>query len=179
MESLETHANPPPNPGAAIGRPSPDFSVEAFEAGRFHHLDSADCRGSWMVLVFYPGDFDGETARLLSAFADAQDEFDRRGARVVSVSPDPVQVHRAWVETTHELSAVRFPMAGNADEQVVRAFELMDASGEAPLRAVVCIDPHGIVKSVRIGELTALEPRAVLDDLDLMMAAHEHGEVRS
>jgi len=42
---------------ARVGKPAPDFEVSAFFEGGFKNIKLSDCKGKWVVLCFYPGDF--------------------------------------------------------------------------------------------------------------------------
>ena len=41
----------------AIGKPAPDFSVEALVDGQFKKVSLSDYKGKYLVLFFYPLDF--------------------------------------------------------------------------------------------------------------------------
>ena len=42
---------------ARVGRPAPDFEVNAYVDGGFKNVKLSDYKGKWVVLCFYPGDF--------------------------------------------------------------------------------------------------------------------------
>jgi peroxiredoxin (alkyl hydroperoxide reductase subunit C) len=42
---------------AQVGKPAPDFEVNAFVDGGFENIKLSDYKGQWIVLCFYPGDF--------------------------------------------------------------------------------------------------------------------------
>ncbi|MBP6875608.1 MAG: redoxin domain-containing protein [Candidatus Eisenbacteria bacterium] len=43
--------------GVQVGKPAPDFQVNAFVEGTFGVVKLSDYRGKWVALCFYPGDF--------------------------------------------------------------------------------------------------------------------------
>lgn len=40
-----------------VGKPAPDFEVNAFIDGGFENISLSKFKGQWVVLCFYPGDF--------------------------------------------------------------------------------------------------------------------------
>jgi peroxiredoxin (alkyl hydroperoxide reductase subunit C) len=42
---------------AKVGKPAPDFEVNAFIDGGFENITLSKYKGQWVVLCFYPGDF--------------------------------------------------------------------------------------------------------------------------
>jgi hypothetical protein len=42
---------------ARVGKPAPDFEVNAFVGEGFKPIKLSDYKGKWVVVCFYPGDF--------------------------------------------------------------------------------------------------------------------------
>jgi len=42
---------------AHVGKPAPDFELNAFHGGGFKNVKLSDYKGKWIVVCFYPGDF--------------------------------------------------------------------------------------------------------------------------
>ena len=40
-----------------VGKPAPDFEVNALVNGGYQKVKLSDYKGQWAVLFFYPGDF--------------------------------------------------------------------------------------------------------------------------
>ena len=40
-----------------VGKQAPDFEASAYHEGGFKNIKLSDCRGKWVFLCFYPGDF--------------------------------------------------------------------------------------------------------------------------
>jgi peroxiredoxin (alkyl hydroperoxide reductase subunit C) len=40
-----------------VGKKAPDFTVPAYQKGKFINVRLSDYLGKWVVLCFYPGDF--------------------------------------------------------------------------------------------------------------------------
>jgi len=59
-ESVESGTTNLPKEGimtAKVGKPAPDFEVNAFIDGGFENISLSKFKGQWVVLCFYPGDF--------------------------------------------------------------------------------------------------------------------------
>merc|ERR1711973_307901 len=81
----------------AIGKPAPDFSVEALVDGQFIKVSLSDYKGKYLVLFFYPLDFTFVCPTEIIAFSDRIDEFKALNAEVVGVSTDSHFSHLAWI----------------------------------------------------------------------------------
>lgn len=42
---------------ARVGKPAPDFELNAFFGQGFKNYKLSDYKGKWIVICFYPGDF--------------------------------------------------------------------------------------------------------------------------
>ncbi len=155
-----------PNPLFVPGQPLPDFAGEAWDGTRYRFLDSREHRGSWLVLLIYPRDFDAEARLWLAGFAEAQAEFERRGVALVAASRDSAHSHQAWLATTPELSHVRFPILGDACER----FACDGAPFDFPSRGLVLADPNGVVRQVDLDDPKMLEPAMVLREIEALRA---------
>ncbi|OPL09135.1 MAG: peroxiredoxin [delta proteobacterium ML8_F1] len=40
-----------------VGKPAPDFTLNAFHKGEFKQYSLSEFKGKWVLLCFYPGDF--------------------------------------------------------------------------------------------------------------------------
>jgi peroxiredoxin (alkyl hydroperoxide reductase subunit C) len=64
-------------------------------------LSLDQCRGSPVVLVFYPADFTPVCGEELTIFSELMPELERHGARVFGVSVDSAWCHRAFARDRH------------------------------------------------------------------------------
>ncbi len=69
---------------------APDFQLQTDEGAA---LKLSDLRGRKVVLYFYPKDDTPGCTVQACGLRDAWSEFERRGAVVLGVSPDPVKAH--------------------------------------------------------------------------------------
>ena len=100
-----------------LGETAPDFTVESTEGTVSFHEWLGD---SWAVLFSHPADYTPVCTTELGAFAKRKSEFDKRGAKLIGVSVDPLDSHTGWakdIETTQG-AALNYPLLAD-DDQVV------------------------------------------------------------
>jgi alkyl hydroperoxide reductase subunit AhpC len=131
-----------------LGDTAPDFTQDSTEGPIRFHDWAAD---SWVVLFSHPADFTpvcttelGETARL-------KPEFERRNAKIIGLSVDPVVSHVEWAADIAETqgTALNFPVLADADRKVSQLYDLIhpNADSTATVRSVFIIDPN---KKIRL-----------------------------
>ena len=124
----------------APGTPAPDFTLQTEDGGR---LALADLKGSTTVLVFFPFAFSPVCTDQFSVYQEVLDEFEARGAGLYGVSCDATWSLRAF----REKLGVSIPMLSDFEPkgETCRAFGVYHPGG-FPQRALVIVDPEGIVK---------------------------------
>ncbi len=117
-----------------IGSTAPDFEAETTEGRIKFHDWIGD---SWAVLFSHPKDFTPVCTTELGYMAKIKPEFDRRGAKIIAVSVDPVSDHEKWAQDIAETqgTAPNYPMIGDSDFQVSKLYGMLDED--------VSGDPHG------------------------------------
>jgi alkyl hydroperoxide reductase subunit AhpC len=117
--------------GLSLGDTAPDFEADTTEGRiRFH-----DWIGdSWAVLFSHPKNFTPVCTTELGYMAKIKPEFDRRGAKIIGLSVDPVEKHEGWAKDIEETqgSAVNYPIIGDADFSISKAYGMLgaDVSGD-------------------------------------------------
>ena len=97
------------------GKPAPDFSLTS-DTGETVSL--ASLRGKPVVLYFYPKDHTPGCTAQACSIRDSWDEFERRGAVVLGVSPDGVASHVKF-KRKHGLP---FPLLADTGHEVAEAY---------------------------------------------------------
>ncbi|WP_297528971.1 peroxiredoxin [Thiohalobacter sp.] len=125
------------------GELAPDFSLPG-QDGRLHAL--ADYRGHWLVLYFYPKDDTPGCTREACAFRDGLVELGQLDARVVGVSVDDADSHRAFAER-HGLP---FPLLSDTSGEVAARYGALWALGPLKFarRHSFLIDPQGRLRRI-------------------------------
>src|ERR1044071_2077677 len=135
---------------------APDFEGESTEGPiRFH-----ECLGdSWGVLVSHPKDFTPVCTTELSYMAKAKGEFDKRNAKLIGVSVDPLESHKRWSNDIKETQghAPNYPMMGDPELKIAKLYGMLPAeagdtcAGRTPadnatVRTVFVVGPDKKIK---------------------------------
>jgi len=164
-----------------IGAVAPDFGAETTEGRiRFH-----DWIGdSWALLFSHPKDFTPVCTTELGALARLKPEFDKRGVKLIGLSVDPIDRHKAWSEDIRETqgAAPNYPLIGDTDLKVSKLYNMLPAStngdasartanDNATVRTVFVIGPDKKVKLVLVYPMSTgrnfQEILRVIDSLQL------------
>ena len=141
----------------APGTPAPDFRLRD-EIGEFFTRENL--LGQTTVLVFYPAAFSPVCTDQFQIYEEVLDEFEARGAKLYGVSCDSSYAQNAFREklgiTIPQLSD--FEPKGEAS----RAFGAYFEKGGVSNRALVIVDPEGVVQWSWEGEHPGVLPGANL-----------------
>ena len=121
-----------------VGDTAPDFELRG-SGDRDYRLES--CRGSWLVLAFYPGDFTPVCTRQFCSYRDAADRLDELDATVWGISPQSVDSHERF-QAEYGLTV---PLLADPDRSVIRAYGVLGPGGLVR-RSIFMVDPEGIVR---------------------------------
>lgn len=133
-----------------IGQKIPDFELESFHNNKVRKIKFSNCKGKWLVLIFYPADFTFVCPTELGEAADYYKEFKKTGAEVMSVSTDTVFVHKAWHDNSPAIKKIKFPMLADPAGKLCREFGTYIEEEGLSLRGSFIIDPSGILKAFEI-----------------------------
>ena len=141
----------------APGTPAPEFRLIDEQGERFTR---EDLLGQTSVLVFYPAAFSPVCTDQFQIYEEVLDEFEARGAKLYGVSCDSMWSQKAFKEqlgiTIPQLSD--FEPKGEAS----RAFGAYFGKGGVSTRALVIVDPEGVVQWSWEGEHPGVLPGANL-----------------
>ena len=131
-----------------LGDTAPDFKQDSTDGPISFHDWAGD---SWVVLFSHPKDFTPVCTTELGEVARLKPEFDKRNAKVIGLSVDPLEDHNAWCGDIEETqgSALNFPLLADADRSVSQAYGMIhpNADNTLTVRSVYVIDPN---KKVRL-----------------------------
>jgi thioredoxin-dependent peroxiredoxin len=117
---------------------APDFALPDNE-GELHSLK--DYRGTPVILIFYPKDNSYVCTMQLNAYSTQYEKFTERGARILAISTDDVDVHK----TFQIRCSFPFPLLADSRKAVSRAYQALNFLGMSQ-RAVYIIDREGIIR---------------------------------
>jgi peroxiredoxin Q/BCP len=125
-------------PELSVGEPAPDFQATTTDGKR---VRLADYRGRHLVLYFFPKAFTPGCTTEAKRFRDNYPDIQALGADVLGVSIDSHDVQCRFA-AQHE---TRFPMIGDADGAISRAYGVKRSLFPVAKRVTFLIDPQGCI----------------------------------
>ena len=130
-----------------LGDTAPDFTAQTTDGTISFHEWIGD---SWAILFSHPKDFTPVCTTELGAFSRRKAEFDKRNAKLIGLSVDPVDSHKEWAKDIEETQgqALNFPVIGDPDRKVADLYDMIhpNASDTLTVRSVFVIGPDKKVK---------------------------------
>jgi len=139
-----------------IGSEAPNFTAETTDGTISFHDWIGD---GWCVLFSHPKDFTPVCTTELGYVAKLKSEFVKRNVKVIGLSVDSVDDHKAWSKDIEETQGVapNYPMIGDPDLTVSKLYNMLpaDTSGgakgrtaadNATVRNVYVIGPDKAIK---------------------------------
>jgi peroxiredoxin (alkyl hydroperoxide reductase subunit C) len=140
-----------------VGERFPEFNVPAvvsIEKGKeFASVGSADLKGRWSVVFFWPLDFTFVCPTELAEFNKELPQFRDRETQVFGVSNDSQFVHLAWRQNHPDLKGLNYPMLADNKKELSEALGVLHPTEKVPLRATYIVDPDGIIRFVSVNDL--------------------------
>jgi alkyl hydroperoxide reductase subunit AhpC len=169
-----------------INDTAPNFKAQTTQGAIDFHEWIGD---SWAILFSHPKDFTPVCTTELGYVAKLEPEFKKRNTKVIGLSVDAVGDHEKWASDIQETqgSKVSFPMIGDPDLAVAKAYDMLPAdeagtaggrtpANNATVRTVFIIGPDKKIK------LSLTYPMAVgrnfdeiLRALDALQLTGKHG----
>ncbi|MDW6025496.1 peroxiredoxin [Mesorhizobium sp. BAC0120] len=144
--------------GLRINDTAPDFTAETTQGTINFHEWIGD---GWAVLFSHPKNFTPVCTTELGAMAGLEDEFKKRGVKIIGISVDPVASHDKWKEDIQKATGFRvdYPLIGDRDLKVAKLYDMLPAgAGEtsegrtpadnATVRSVYVIGPDKKIKLI-------------------------------
>jgi thioredoxin-dependent peroxiredoxin len=135
---------------------APDFTAETTQGTIHFHEWIGD---GWAVLFSHPKDFTPVCTTELGAVAALENEFARRGAKVIGLSVDPVSSHSKWASDIKDVGGydVNYPIIGDPELKIAKLYDMLAADAgdscegrtpalNAPVRTVFVIGPDKKIK---------------------------------
>lgn len=148
-----------------VTKEAPGFELESVTGGEFGKVNLIDLRGKWVVLFFYPLDFTFVCPTEIREFSRRVDEFEKAGARILSVSVDSKYSHLAWQK---DIGQIAYPMLSDITKSVSAAYGVLLEDQGVALRGLFIIDPEGMVRYELVHDLSV--GRSVSETLRVLEA---------
>jgi peroxiredoxin (alkyl hydroperoxide reductase subunit C) len=135
--------------GIILGDTAPDFTaITTHGEIQFHDY----IRNSWAILFSHPADFTPVCTTELLGFAENQEEFDKRGVKIIGLSIDSVYSHIAWIKAIKEHFdvEVKFPVIADIGGEVAKKYSMIHpkVSTNLAVRTVVIINPSAEISFI-------------------------------
>ena len=139
-----------------IGEEAPNFTADTTEGTINFHDWIGD---SWAILFSHPKDFTPVCTTELGYMASLKPEFDKRNCKIIGLSVDPPDSHRAWSEDIRDATghAPNYPIIADTGLRVAKLYGMLPADagdtweGRTPMdnatvRSVFVIGPDKQIK---------------------------------
>lgn len=130
-----------------LGDEAPDFSAETTAGPINFHEWLGD---SWGVLFSHPADFTPVCTTELGAVANIEEEFKKRGVKIIALSVNSVDDHEGWIADIDETqnAKVAFPLDADPERKVAQLYDMIhpNALDNMTVRSVFVIGPDKKVK---------------------------------
>ncbi|MGF1464948.1 MAG: peroxiredoxin [Sandaracinaceae bacterium] len=132
-----------------LGQIAPDFTQDSTDGPISFHEWAGN---SWVVFFSHPADFTPVCTTELGMVAKMKGDFDKRNAKVLALSVDPVESHRGWIGDIEETqkTTMNFPIIADHDSKVAKLYGMIHPEADAKLtvRSVFFIDPAKKVRAM-------------------------------
>lgn len=127
-----------------LGDEAPDFTAVTTQG---EITFSEYIKNSWAILFSHPADFTPVCTTEFLGFAERQEEFDKRGVKLIGLSIDSVYSHIAWLRAMEEKFdvKVKFPVIADLSMEVAKKYGMIHSkvSKTHAVRTVTVINPKG------------------------------------
>ena len=131
-----------------IGAEAPDFTAKTTEGTIDFHEFIGD---GWVMLFSHPKDFTPVCTTELGYLAKIKPKFDKRKVKVIGISVDSVEDHKAWSKDVEETQghAINYPLIGDSELAVAKLYSMLPASEEGGAEGRTAAD-NATVRNVYI-----------------------------
>lgn len=131
-----------------LGDTAPNFQADS----SLGQLDFYEFLGDkWGILFSHPADFTPVCTTELGMTAKLKGEFEKRNTKVIALSVDDADDHRAWIKDVDETQncTLDFPIIADKEKHVSNLYDFIhpNASESHTVRSLLIIDPD---KKVRL-----------------------------
>ena len=130
-----------------LGDEAPDFSAETTAGPINFHEWLGD---SWGVLFSHPADFTPVCTTELGVVANIEEEFNKRGVKIIALSVNSVDDHEGWIADINETqnANLAFPLIADPNRKVAGLYDMIhpNALDNMTVRSVFVIGPDKKVK---------------------------------
>jgi len=140
-----------------LGTTAPDFEAETTQGHISFHEWSDD---SWAILFSHPADFTPVCTTELGEVARLSPKFKELNVRVIGLSTNDLEDHKAWVDDINQVNEVTvdYPIIADKDRSIATLYDMLDSEEHDAtnvvngipftVRSVFIIDPKKRIRLV-------------------------------
>ncbi|KAL4770404.1 hypothetical protein BDW60DRAFT_218074 [Aspergillus nidulans var. acristatus] len=167
-----------------LGSTAPNFTADTSNGPITFHDYIGD---SWAILFSHPDDFTPICTTELGAFAKLEPEFTARGVKLIGLSANGTDSHKAWIKDIDEVtgSKLTFPIISDPERKIAHQYDMVDyqdttnvdSKGMAlTIRSVFIIDPAKKIRLIMTYPAsTGRNTAEVLRVIDALQTTEKHG----
>ncbi|KAL6238902.1 hypothetical protein BDW75DRAFT_227696 [Aspergillus navahoensis] len=167
-----------------LGSTAPNFTADTSNGPITFHDYIGD---SWAILFSHPDDFTPICTTELGAFAKLEPEFTARGVKLIGLSANGTESHKAWIKDIDEVtgSKLTFPIISDPERKIAHQYDMVDyqdttnvdSKGMAlTIRSVFIIDPAKKIRLIMTYPAsTGRNTAEVLRVIDALQTTEKHG----
>lgn len=130
-----------------LGDIAPNFTINTTQGVLQFHEYLGE---GWGVLFSHPADFTPVCTTELGRLSQLKEDFEKRNVKVLAISVDPLNEHKAWIKDINETQKtdLQFPIIADEKREVAELYEMIapNVSEKATVRTVFVIGPDKKVK---------------------------------
>ena len=136
-----------------IGEEAPSFTTET-TAGTINF--PLDFGRNWKIIFSHPMDFTPVCSTELIELANLQDEFERLGVKIITVSTDPLETHKQWKKVLEQIDykeyprqKINFPIVDDSNLVIAKLYGMIhrESDNNRDVRGVFIIDPDNKIRA--------------------------------
>ncbi|PRP83210.1 putative alkyl hydroperoxide reductase, thiol specific antioxidant [Planoprotostelium fungivorum] len=142
-----------------IQHPAPEWSAECVTGGRLRQVSLADFRGKYLVMLFYPGDFNPHCVAPIHSFSSKVEQFQKVNCNVVAISTDSKMCHLQWTKTSPEAGGVgeiNLPLIADTTHKISREYNVYQDQEGIAYRGTFIISKDGVVRHMSVSDAAGL-----------------------
>lgn len=132
-----------------LGDVAPDFTQDSQLGEISFHEWKGD---SWAMLFSHPADKTPVCTTELGRFAQLEGEFTKRNVKLLGLSIDTVEEHKAWIPEIEEFAKadVNYPILADEDKKVAEMYGMIHPGqgDSSAVRAVYLVDPENKLRLI-------------------------------
>lgn len=160
-----------------IGKEIIDFKANIFANGQFSEITKESVLGKWSVFFFYPADFTFVCPTELLDLAESYDAFKAANCEIYAVSCDTHFTHKAWHDASETIKKVQYPMVGDPNQQLAKAFDVLIEEAGIAERGTFIINPEGKIVAYEVVQgNVGRNAEELLRRVEALQFVAEHGD---